>query len=401
MSRAPLIYDKAMHEARKYWRDRLETMSFGGHVALDHPRPNDGERAPAALELQLGDDVDALLQRLTAGNAFLVYTALVLGLTIACSKQSGANEVTVFCPGTADGAAGGLLPIAVALDPGASFKDALLATKDLLSGAYRYQYPFSRMLLDLPEERRPKHLPLIASMTGFNADAPAGPCDIAVLFDTAGGTTKATVRFDGRLYDESTIAHFFASFRSVLKRGLGDMTTRIADLVPEFAAVPAAANDVGDGAGLHRLVEAQVRAHPERIAVVDGERAVTYAALDRDADRLAAALAGLKLDVRKPIVIVMDAGTELLVSMLAVMKAGAAFAPVKLLSSRRPIAEILRALECECIISRPEHVADLQRISDGVGIAHGITVAYSAPVSGGDDAVPEIARTWGAFSTNG
>lgn len=412
--KAPLIYDKAMHEARRYWRDRLDAMSFDGSIALDHPRPKDGEQELSFLEQTLDSETNVLLQRLTAGNDFLLYTTLVLALRICCYKYGGRPNATIFCPANSESAIDNLLPISSTLETGSSFKDALLVTKDLLSSAYKYQqYPFSRMLLDLPDEHRPKHLFMIASMAGLNEGIPESNCDILVRFRTIEKSTRATFRFDRRLYRESTVLHFFESFGAILRQGLSRMATRIADLSPQLvvfqsgdgasdsAQVLATSNIpavVGEDVDLedvrvHRLIEAEAAKHSESVAVVEGDRVTTYRTLNQHAERLAETLIELRLDLRKPVVILMDAGAEMVVSMLAAMKLGAAFAPVKLLSIKAPVPEILKLLNCECIICQREQLKDLQQFRDSLpGIKHGIAVELSAPAGADEFSSLEITR---------
>ncbi len=407
MKKAPLIYDKAMHEARKYWRDKLGSMSFGGYLALDHPRPKDGEPQLSTLEREFSEDVNALLQRLTAGNQFLSYTALVSALQICLYKYTGEPEVTIFSPATSEAAAANLLPIGGTLDADSSFKDVLLGTKDLLSGAYKnQQYPFSRMLPDLPDERRPKHLSMIASMAGLNEQIPDDRYDILILFAVTKDNAKATFHFDSRLYDESTVRHFFDSLSSILRQGLSEMTARIADLKPDYAgtsATPSVTENAElEDLRLDRLIAAQAAKQPESVAVVEGGRATTYKTLELEAERLAETLVALKFDAQKPVVILMDAGTEMIASMLAVMKAGAAFAPVKLLSGGGENHEILRAFDPECIICMPEHVADLQQFRDSLtGTRHCITVEYPASSNNNNGNAPslEIRQNQSIFPT--
>ncbi|HEX7838417.1 MAG TPA: hypothetical protein VF469_13170, partial [Kofleriaceae bacterium] len=217
-----MLYDKAMHEARKYWRERLQAMSFAAHVALDHPRPRDGQPRLSLLELELAPEIHSRLQGVTSGNPFLSYTVLLLALKIGCYKFSGDPGVTIFTAGT-EAAAPNLLPIATTLDPRAAFKDTLLALKDCLSGAYRHQqYPLSRMLIDLPDDRRPRGLPMAATMAGLTGELPECECDIAARFEVGAAGTRVGVRFDERLYDPSTIRGLFAAVSGALRHGLGD-----------------------------------------------------------------------------------------------------------------------------------------------------------------------------------
>ncbi len=393
-----MIYDKAMHEARKYWREHLDSMSFEGHVALDHPRRKDGQPELSSLDQALDPELHALLWRLGAGNPFLSYTAFVLALKICCFKYSGDPRVTLFSPAMRGGSTANVLPISSVLDGSSSFKEALLATKELLSRAYRFQqYPWSRMLLDLPEERRPRPLPMIASMVGFTDELPEAPCDIAIRFEMTEHGTQVTYRFDRRLHEAPVIQSFSRSFSGILRQGLAQMGSRIEDLRPAHGgadgAPPAAGIVDSEGAQLHRLIEAQVAKHRERAAVVHDGRVTTYETLNGHADDLAKTLAALALDVRKPIVLLMDAGAEMIVSMLAVLKLGAAFVPIKLLSTRGPVTRILEAVEAECILCQPGHVAHLRQGGDGLGgVEHLITVEYAAPSSGDTTPPLEITR---------
>ncbi|HWO18851.1 MAG TPA: AMP-binding protein [Kofleriaceae bacterium] len=416
MKKPPLIYDKALHEARKHWRAQLEAMSFEGHLAPDHPRA--AEPQLASLEWVLDPEAHALLRRLTGGNPVLSYTALLLALQICCSMYSGSPRVTICSPGI-EGAAANLLPIGATLERSATFRDALLATKDLLAEAYRHQqYPFSRMVLDLPEERRPKHLFMAASMAGLHGELAGARCDVVVRFEAAEARTGVTVQFDGRLYEATTIRSFLDAFGGILRRGLGglgergdlgDLATPISDLRPASTATAATAEagaedgaeDGAEAAHLHRLIEARAAEHPGRVAVVQRDRAITYEALVRDAARLAETLAELALDVRRPIVILMDAGAEMIAGMLAAMKIGAAFAPIKLLATKGPLPRILDALGAECILCQPGYLADLQQLGDGPGgVAHVIVAGRGAPADdGGGVPALEIERHGSAAGT--
>jgi non-ribosomal peptide synthetase component F/acyl carrier protein len=399
-----LVYDKSMHEARKYWRDRLETISFDRHIGLDHPHPNDGQPQSSSLEGEFDADVHTLLRRLTAGNLFLFHTTLIIALRICCYKYSGESKVTVFSPAPLGGGAGDLLPIGGMVDSAASFKDALLATKNLLSTVYGYQqYPLACLLLDMPAGLRPKQLPMIVATVAFNETIPDTPCEIAVLFETNPDKTSATFRFDNRLYEESTVSYFFRSLNSILRQGLGEMASRIRDLRPDCEETPGSGEDsqrapvlATPAACIHRMIEAQSAEQPDAHAIVEGDRVTTYGMLNRHADQLAQALANLRVDLARPIVIMMNESSELIVSMLAVMKIGAAFALAKPRAGHSGIADVVGALHCECIIFRRENATGLDQPSDPpAGVKHSITIGCPASADGDDGLSLDISHSRG------
>ncbi len=85
------------------------------------------------------------------------------------------------------------------------------------------------------------------------------------------------------------------------------------------------------GAGhdlLHGLVEAQVDRTPDAVAVVCEERELTYAELDGWANRLAHRLVAAGAGAEVAVAIVAERSIETVVSILAVLKAGACYLPV-------------------------------------------------------------------------
>src|SRR5262249_5337514 len=78
----------------------------------------------------------------------------------------------------------------------------------------------------------------------------------------------------------------------------------------------------------HELFEAQVERTPEAIAVVQEIRQLSYGELNARANRLAAHLRGLGVGPDTRVAICMEKNLEMVVGLLAVVKAGAAYVPL-------------------------------------------------------------------------
>ncbi|MBC7168887.1 amino acid adenylation domain-containing protein, partial [Phenylobacterium sp.] len=108
--------------------------------------------------------------------------------------------------------------------------------------------------------------------------------------------------------------------------------------------------------GLAELFEAQAGATPETIALVDGQRVLTYAELDRHAARFAGILLNAGAEPEQVFAILSPATIESIVAILGVMKAGAAYLPLDPNQPDTRLASILSDARPAGIVA-PEGVA--------------------------------------------
>jgi amino acid adenylation domain-containing protein len=82
------------------------------------------------------------------------------------------------------------------------------------------------------------------------------------------------------------------------------------------------------GVCIHELFEAQVRERPDAVALAWGGAELTYRELDTRANRLAHHLAGRGVGPESRVGVMLERGVELVVSLLAVLKAGGCYVPL-------------------------------------------------------------------------
>lgn len=86
--------------------------------------------------------------------------------------------------------------------------------------------------------------------------------------------------------------------------------------------------DVDLSLPVHELVAEQSRVRPDATAVVDGASILTYSELDRRAAAFAGALAGMGVERGDFVAICLERSAELIVGVLGILKAGAAYVPL-------------------------------------------------------------------------
>ncbi|WP_346833897.1 amino acid adenylation domain-containing protein [Pseudomonas koreensis] len=82
------------------------------------------------------------------------------------------------------------------------------------------------------------------------------------------------------------------------------------------------------GATIQTLVQVQAEQQPQAVAVVQGSQQLTYAQLNQQANRLAHHLLGLGVQPDDRIAVCLQRGPQMLVALLAILKAGAGYVPV-------------------------------------------------------------------------
>ncbi|MEU6298724.1 amino acid adenylation domain-containing protein, partial [Streptomyces erythrochromogenes] len=107
---------------------------------------------------------------------------------------------------------------------------------------------------------------------------------------------------------------------------------------------------------VHGLFEGQVRRTPDAVALIGGGTELTYAELDARADRLAARLTGCGVVAETAVAVLMERSTELVVALLAVLKAGGCYVPLHPDFPRTRREHILAEAGCTVLLTDdPEH----------------------------------------------
>jgi amino acid adenylation domain-containing protein len=105
-------------------------------------------------------------------------------------------------------------------------------------------------------------------------------------------------------------------------------------------------------ASVPALVAAQAAAAPARLALVEGETTLTYAALESRANRLARHLTGHGAGRERLVAVMLPRSADLVVAALAALKAGAAYAPIEPTAPVERVAAMLEDAEPSVVVTR-------------------------------------------------
>jgi amino acid adenylation domain-containing protein len=112
---------------------------------------------------------------------------------------------------------------------------------------------------------------------------------------------------------------------------------------------------------VHELFEQRVKARPDAVAAVQGERHWTYAELNARANRLARALQARGLRREGVVAVVTERTLDWVASILAVFKAGGVYLPIEPHFPADRIGAMLSRAGCELLLTEPGSTATLSQ----------------------------------------
>ena len=106
------------------------------------------------------------------------------------------------------------------------------------------------------------------------------------------------------------------------------------------------------GSGIHELFKQQVERTPEAVAVVFGGKELTYRELDEQSEELARYLCALGVHERANVAICAEPSPEMIIGLLATLKAGAAYVPIDPKYPEERILFMLAETEAAVVLTR-------------------------------------------------
>ncbi len=343
---------------REFWSqrcaDRAEPVSLAGRQA---PMPHRLVRRTSGL-----GGVEARAVRKLADEAGVTWPAAVTALFAAyLSRLTGASAVTVGLPVTTrlgrvarstPGMVSNVLPVRLATPADTTISALLTHTAQEMRGVMRHQrYRYEDIRRDLGLLADDQRLigPQINIMmfddglwfAGHRAvphTLNLGPVDdlSVVVRDRSDGGLRIDFEASPALYSPDDLAlHQDRFLRFVRDCAVGGSQTSLGAI--EMLTSAERDRLLGELAGaggetpmttLTELFEAQVACGPERSAVVCGDECVSYGELNARANRLARFLLGRGVGPESFVAVSLPRSVDVVVAVLGVLKAGAAYVPV-------------------------------------------------------------------------
>jgi amino acid adenylation domain-containing protein len=410
-----------------YWRGRLANVP-PLELPTDRPRPAEPRFKGNFQTVTLSADFGRQLQTLSRKEGVTLFMTLLAGFQALLSRYSGQDDVAVGTPiagrnrAEVEGLIGffvNTLVMRTDLSGDPTFREVLGSVRDTCLGAYDHQdIPFEKLVEELHPQRDMSRSPLFQVMFVLQ-NAPRSSMALGDLtisrqeadksvtsrYDLTLSVTEShrglgvVVKYKTDLFDDATMHRFLEHFRTLLEDAAAHPAKRLSELTlvspAERRRVVTEWNqtavDYPRERCVQQLFEEHARQRPDAVAIDFRGRRLTYAELDRRADRLARRLARLGAGPEVTVALLVERSPETVVGILAVLKAGGAYVPLDGAQPAPRLAFMLRDARARVLLTQGNlppglafagEVIDLNIADVGTGDATGETVAASGLACG-------------------
>lgn len=362
---AQRLASEQAHVDVEYWRPILAGVKYF-EMPLDHPRPALPSADVRMQSILLDTDVSAALVNVSRANGSSLSVTLLTGLLGLLNRYSGETDIAVGGQFSGRDEAGFDLDELVGpfshtlllrqdLSDDPSFAALLARVQETVQQALQHRYLDIEKLIEIVHPARDGSRNTLVSVNYYfqenylaraefgdlkfsdHTSSPAAAwydLSFIVLPDTLGW--RMVCEYNGALFEDQTIGRLLKHFNQLLRSAATSPEKKISSLTllddDEVRLLTIDSNRTAVPYPRHltvpQLFMRQAERSPDATAVVCGERSLTYRQLDAASNRLALLLQKRGLAPASRICIFLDRSPDLMVALLAILKAGSAYIPL-------------------------------------------------------------------------
>lgn len=384
-----------LEQQLRYWKDQL-----GGSLPIlemptDHPRPAVQTFRGSLERFRLSRTELERLKDFCQESGVTLFMLLLAVFKALLYRYTGQEEIVVGTPiagrnrSELEGLIGffvNTLVLRTGVSGSMTFGELLGQVREVALGGYSHQdVPFEKLVEELKPERSLSHTPLFQVMfslqnvqpdelefselalTPMPAESGTEQFDLFLSFDETSEGLEGLWSYNLDLFEASTIARLLKQYERLLASAIENPDLRVSDLPilsnEERRCILVDWNDTraeypADSC-IHQLFERQVALTPQGVALQWENKQWSYDDLNCRANRLAHYLIKLSVGREVRVAIFMDRSLEMIVGLLAVLKAGGVYVPIDPDLPRDRVTFILQDSEAAIVLTQKRFVAQL------------------------------------------
>ncbi len=388
---------EVLAEQLAYWREQLQAVPPVLALPTDYPRPATQSHQGQSVSFVLDRELTQAVKTLSRKNNATVFMTLLTVFQVLLYRYSGQSDIVVGTPiagrnreeiESLIGFFVNTLVMRARVRGELSFEQLLEQVKEVALGAYAHQdVPFEKLVEELHVERSLSYAPLFQvlfilqnlpettlefgglQLQEMDLESQSAKFDMTLSLKDRNGELQAGLEYSTDLFRRETVEQMATHFQSLLRAIVAAPAQRVGELVflsePERRQLLEEFNDTRvitaeSPVTIHEQFEAQVERTPEAVAVVYEEAALSYRELNRRANQVAHYLRRKGVGPEAVVGVLLPRSLELVVSLLGVLKAGAAYLPLDPGYPRERLHHMLTDANVRVLLTRPallDHVA--------------------------------------------
>ena len=358
-----------------YWKQQLSDCPQLLNLPTDHPRPLKQTFHGKRFHFEFPKELFRSLEDFSRTQDVTAFTAALAVFQVLLHRYTSEAQILVATPSAnrdkleTEGLIGFFLNTLVLrgdLSGDPTFSELLARARQTVMGAFAHQdLPFQKLVQELNTDRNLSVMPLVQvcfvflsiespnleaaipqlngrdvpslSLQLTNVEIIASEFDLTLSLENRADSIYGFFEYNTELFDQTTISRMVGHLRVLMEAAVANPDQRISQL----PLLTAEERDrlLMDSAGsttaasipfqhIHRAFEFQAETNRDAIAVIFNEEPVTYGELNKRANKLARYLTQLGVGPGVRVAILLERSVEMMVGLLGILKAGAAYVPL-------------------------------------------------------------------------
>jgi amino acid adenylation domain-containing protein len=305
------------------------------------------------------------------------------------------------------------LVLRASLSGNPTFQELVERVHSMITTAFSHaDVPFEHVMQELQPERNagqnalfqvlfaleplPSALPAGWSVQPISVETGSARCDLSLILTEYPEGLQGYFEYRSDLFDRAPIERMVGHWLTLLEAAVAHPTEPVStlpllterechQLLVEWNATQA---PYPQDTPLHHLIEAQVERTPDAIAVSFADRRLTYRELNLQANRLAHSLREKGVGPDILVGIFVERSLEMVVGLLGILKAGAAYVPIDPTYPAERIGFMLEDAQMHALVTQdrlvsrlPEHTATIIRLDADAEVLQQQPTANPTPLA--------------------
>lgn len=375
-----------------YWKQQLQGELPILNLPTDCPQPRSQTYKGASLSFTLPQRLTDSLQGLSHQESVTLFVTLLAAFKVLLHRYTGQDDILVGSPFAnrnrpeVEGLIGffvNTLVLRSDLSGNVSFRELLSRVREVVLGAIAHQdLPFEKLLESLSQRHSSDQPPFqvmfsLQNLPDVTLELPGVTLSFpevenqTAFFDLVLSITQTkqgltgVMEYNTDLFNRDTIARMLGHYQ-VLLEGIVANPDQTIETLPLLTANEQTTIATWQQIKchypqdkcLHQLFEAQVEQTPNAVAVVFENEQLTYRELNQKANQLAHHLQSLGIGPQTKVGLCVERSIEMVVGILGILKAGAAYVPIDPNYPQQRLEFILADAHVELLLTQSQFNID-------------------------------------------